>query len=78
MNPVYQTSPAGCAPTVLDIVGTKDRKNASPFRGRLQSLRNYSKFCTCSRICSMATFISTAIALSSCSADFEPRVLASR
>ena len=35
-------------------------------------------FCTCSRSCSIATFMSTEIAVSSSDGDFEPSVLASR
>ncbi len=35
-------------------------------------------FCTCSRICSISTFISTDTCVSSNAADFEPSVLASR
>ena len=38
----------------------------------------YSTFCTCSRICSMSTLRSTAAFVVSVSADFDPRVLASR
>jgi hypothetical protein len=38
----------------------------------------HSRFCTCSRICSIRTFISTASRVTSTSADLEPRVLASR
>ena len=38
----------------------------------------YSRFCTCSRICSIATFISTAVVVNSREAAFEARVLASR
>ena len=35
-------------------------------------------FCTCSRSCSISTFMSTAMLVSSSVADFEPSVLASR
>ncbi len=35
-------------------------------------------FCTCSRICSTSTFISTDTLVSSSAADLEPSVLASR
>jgi hypothetical protein len=35
-------------------------------------------FCTCSRICSMATFISTDTVVSSSAADLLPSVFASR
>ena len=35
-------------------------------------------FCTCSRICSMASLISTAMAVMSAAMALEPRVLASR
>ena len=35
-------------------------------------------FCTCSRICSISTFMSTEMLVSSSAADFEPSVLASR
>src|SRR5450830_1270596 len=38
----------------------------------------YSMFWTCSRICSISTFMSTLMRVSSRAADFEPRVLASR
>ena len=38
----------------------------------------YSMFCTCSRICSISTFMSTEIWVSSSAADLEPMVLASR
>ena len=38
----------------------------------------YSRFCTCSRNCSMATFISTEILVSSRLDAFDPRVFASR
>ena len=39
---------------------------------------SYSMFCTCSRICSISTFISTAVRVVSRSCDFEDSVLASR
>ena len=39
---------------------------------------HHSMFCTCSRICSINTFISTDTPVSSSAADFEPSVLASR
>src|SRR5581483_4781979 len=38
----------------------------------------YSTFCTCSRICSMSTFMSTAARVTSRSWDFEDSVFASR
>src|SRR5690606_9778611 len=38
----------------------------------------HSMFCTCSRICSMSTFMSMAMALRSPAADLEASVLASR
>jgi len=38
----------------------------------------YSAFCTCSRICSMSTFMSTALRVVSRSCDFDDSVLASR
>ena len=38
----------------------------------------HSRFCTCSRICSISTFISSDACESSASTDFEPSVLASR
>lgn len=38
----------------------------------------YSMFCTCSRICSISTFMSTEMRVSSRDADLEPNVLASR
>jgi hypothetical protein len=41
-------------------------------------LKPHSRFWTCSRICSIATFISTETLVSSSAADFEPSVLASR
>mmetsp|Transcript_60043 Transcript_60043/g.142152 ORF Transcript_60043/g.142152 Transcript_60043/m.142152 type:complete len:345 (-) Transcript_60043:389-1423(-) len=50
-----------------------DEEIAGIFHGRA-----YSMFWTCSRICSIATFISTEIFVSSRAADLEPRVLASR
>ena len=40
--------------------------------------KHHSMFCTCSRNCSTATFISTEMLVSSSAADFEPSVLASR
>jgi hypothetical protein len=48
------------------------------FAGRQETSWDYSKFCTCSRICSIATFISTLIVVSSSAADLLPKVLASR
>jgi hypothetical protein len=39
---------------------------------------DYSRFCTCSRSCSIATFISTEMFVSSSAAAFEPSVFASR
>ena len=45
---------------------------------RLDTLGCYSAFCTCSRICSMRTFMSTAVRVVSRSWDFEESVLASR
>ena len=39
---------------------------------------HYSIFCTCSRNCSISTFISTAARVVSRSCDFDDRVLASR
>jgi hypothetical protein len=39
---------------------------------------DYSKFCTCSRNCSIATFISTEMLVSSSDEALEPMVLASR
>ena len=39
---------------------------------------NYSTFCTCSRICSISTFMSTVMRVVSRSCDFEASVLASR
>ncbi len=47
------------------------------FRDRLPE-SGYSMFCTCSRICSISTFMSTEICVISSTADLEPRVLASR
>ena len=41
-------------------------------------LQHHSTFCTCSRICSMSTFISTALRVVSRSCDLDDRVLASR
>ena len=38
----------------------------------------YSMFCTCSRICSINTFMSTEMWVNSSAADLEPKVLASR
>src|SRR5579862_2638424 len=40
--------------------------------------RSYSMFCTCSRICSISTFISTTVRVVSRSGDFDDSVLASR
>ena len=40
--------------------------------------KSYSMFCTCSRICSTSTFISTEIAVSSMAGDLLPSVFASR
>ena len=45
---------------------------------QVQTPWDYSKFCTCSRICSTSTFISTEIAVSSIAGDLLPSVLASR
>ena len=41
-------------------------------------LKPYSMFCTCSRICSISTFMSTERWVSSSAADLAPMVLASR
>ena len=48
------------------------------FSGIQQSSNAYSRFCTCSRNCSIATFISTEMFVNSSDEAFDPRVLASR
>src|SRR5574337_783717 len=46
--------------------------------GSRDPLKPHSMFCTCARICSISTFISTETLVSSSAADFEPSVFASR
>ena len=56
---------------------SRPRRLLAPFASRGPAPR-YSRFCTCSRICSISTFISSDACESSASTDFEPSVFASR
>lgn len=77
-------NPTGCArfaATPRDSLGqnilTRQRVSALSEIPR-DPPKTYSMFCTCSRICSTSTFISTEIAVNSIAGDFEPSVFASR
>ena len=63
--------------------GFDEARFASPAGGRdhkevAGEVVHYSMFCTCSRSCSINTFMSTEIRVISIVADLEPKVLASR
>ena len=67
--------------TSLVLIDRRGKRLYSPVQydgQRSGRSKTYSMFCTCSRICSIATFISTPMVVSSSAADFDPKVLASR
>ena len=81
---MHQTTRANCpgdsqhAPSRLPRrVADASRAGVNGSKGG-ESAASHSMFCTCSRICSIATFISTAMRVVSRSCDFEASVLASR